>query len=109
MCIFKRAASQDVPVQAIATVEVFGDVSAYVVLEEEPAAWMVIHVVGHLQHQVVKDHEFLPLKHYTFGEFLHGHSLFGLSEGVWLLEFENLIVDLEYDEESEEYYDVDDP
>jgi hypothetical protein len=51
----------------------------------------------------------LPLKHYTFGEFLHGHSLFGLSEGVWLLEFENLIVDLEYDEESEEYYDVDDP
>jgi hypothetical protein len=108
MCVLERPARQDVTVQAIATVEVFGDVSADVVLEEEPATWMIIHVVGHFQHQVVKNHEFLPLKHNTFGEFLHSHSLFGLSEGVWLHEFEDLVVDLEDDEEREEDDDVDD-
>ena len=109
MCVSERSTRQDVPVQAIAAVEVFWDVSADVVLEEEPATWMIIHVVRHFQHQVVKDHEFLPLKHHSVGEILHGHSLFWLLEGIWLQKLEDLIVDLEDDEEYEEDDDVDDP
>jgi len=109
MRVPERPARQDVPIQAIAAVEVLGYVSADVVLEEEPATRMIIHVVGHFQHQVVKDHEFLPLDHHTVREIFHGHNLFGLHEGVWLQEFEDLIVDLEDDEEHEEDDDVDDP
>jgi len=51
----------------------------------------------------------LPLNHHSVREILHGHNLFGLREGVWLQEFEDLIVDLEDDEEHEEDNDVDDP
>jgi hypothetical protein len=69
---------------------------------------MIIHVVGNFQHQVVKDHEFLPLEHHTVGEIFHGHNLYGVCEGVWLQEFEDLIVDLEGDEEHEEDDDVED-
>ena len=70
---------------------------------------MIIHVIVHFQHEVVKDHEFLPLEHYTAGELLDSHGFVGLGEGVWLHEFEDLIVDLEDDEEHEEDDDVDDP
>ena len=72
--------------EGVSTMEVLGDVFAYVSVQEEAAAWMVLSEESHVKDQIVKDNELaLALLHRALEFFLCHHI-------QWLVESDRLLV-----------------
>ena len=108
MSVFERPTREYISIESISSVKEFRYVSANIVFEKEFATWMVVHVVTHIQHQVIKHNKFLILQHHFLIKLTDCHSLVGLPKRLRLPIFIDLEIDFEDYQKAEEYNDVND-